>query len=211
MIAALNHRIGEFRSAQEIPCARSFRIARHFDVRRVRLGPGNCVRAGDRDRAKARAEHLRRPRGDQRVLGGDHRETGHCGPDGHRQVRPEPECHRLFGRPYVFHQPLHPRHRPAGPPDHDRPGRRRLRGRRLPRPPGGPELEPREHRARRSAARAAGHPVRAQFHRWRDQHHHAPAGRRGRRPGLPDRRLARAPERRFLHEHGYSRTSLRCP
>ena len=115
----------------------------------------------------------------------DDRKAGHYEPDGHWKVRPEPERHRILGRPYVLGQSFHSRHRPAGPPDHDRPGRGRLRGRRLPGPPGRPELEPGEYRARRGAARPAGHAVRAQFHRRRHQHHHAAAGRRGRRPRFP--------------------------
>ncbi len=67
----------------------------------------------------------------------------------------------------------------------------------------GPELEPCEHRARRGAARSAGHPVRTQLDRRRHQHHHAPARRRGRRSGVADGRIARTPERRFLHEHEF--------
>ena len=104
---------------------------------------------------------------------------------------------------------VHPRHRPAGSPDHDRAGRRRLRRWRLSRPPGRPELEPREYRARRSAARPAGHAVRAQFDRRRHQHHHAQARRRTRRQGLVDGRHARPAEWRLRTRTCRCRTSSR--
>ncbi len=58
-------------------------------------------------------------------------------------------------------------------------------------PPGRPELEPREHRARRGAARPAGHAVRAQLDRRRDQHHHARSPATRTAAGYRSRRASR--------------------
>ena len=91
---------------------------------------------------------------------------------------------------------VHPRHRAAGPPDHDRPRSLRLRRRRLPRPPGGPELEPHQPRAHRGPARPAGHAVRPQLDRRRDQSssrrrpvRRSPAPRVGLESAVPAARL----------------------
>ena len=74
---------------------------------------------------------------------------------------------------------LHPRHRPAGSAVGLRARRRPLCRRRLHRAPAGRGARHLRHRAPRSAARPAGHAVRPQHHRRRDQVRHQLARRRG--------------------------------
>ena len=64
---------------------------------------------------------------------------------------------------------LHPRRRPAGSGRRLRAGRRHLSRRRLSQPPAGRGARHLRRRAHRGAARAAGHALRPQHHRRRDQ------------------------------------------
>ena len=86
--------------------------------------------------------------------------------------------------------PVHPRHRPAGSCRRLRAGRRPLSRRRLPEPPAGGGARHLRCRAHRGAARPAGHALRPQHDRRRDQICD---------PQHPDRRPARQPSHQSRH------------
>ena len=99
----------------------------------------------------------------------------------HRHRRHHAERHaRGLARHQFDADRLHPRRRPAGPGRRLRGGRRPLSRRRLSEPPAGRPARHLRCRADRGAARAAGHALRPQHDRRRDQICHPPARRRTR-------------------------------
>ncbi len=99
----------------------------------------------------------------------------------HRHRRHHAQRHaRNLARHQLDPDRLHPRRRPAGSGRRLRSGRRHLSRRRLSQPPAGRGARHLRRRADRGAARAAGHALRPQHDRRRDQICHPPPARRAR-------------------------------
>ncbi len=176
---------------------------------------------GERLRGARERDHHHRPpprRGIAgRAAGDRHARRPHDQRDRRVQHAEDPVARAVAAGLFVEsaqHRGQHPRHRRAVRPDQRRlrAGRRHLCRRRLLLAPGLGGVRFPRRRPGRSAARAAGHALRQEHHRRRDQHPHQPADfrLRGQRRGQPRQlRLQAGQGRRFGPAVGHHRGAHR--
>ena len=180
---------------------RSTRPPRQPGGRSARAGrPGRSSRYG----AEARAERAGRT---DRDLGLHRRDAPAEGPERRpRHLEPDAERQPRFGRTVLRRQlgivRLHPRHRAGRLRVQPRPRRRRLPRWRVSRAHHRREPEPARRRPHRDPQGSAGHALRPQHHRWRDQHRHA-------HPGTGAARIATASTGSFSRRTSRSRQTSR--
>ncbi len=163
---------------------------------------------GDRQRAQARGDDPGGADRGDRVHPGEHRETRRGGHRRPRRAGTQPD-HLRRARFHQHRHRLHPWRGPVRSAVGRGPGRGHLPGRRLHRPSAGRAAGRVRRRPHRGAARAAGHAVRQEHHRWRDQVHLARPADQDRGLRLADLRQPRPDRRQGRHRRADRRRGQR--